>query len=105
MIRKNTSTPLLEETQIILSGVPNDLRSDDWRDNREDMINALECTEYNVGKAETEYNVLVSALKAIRARICGEWDNPSLMAIGPLSVNDSTDTLRIADAAICEVEQ
>ena len=43
---------------------------------------------------------LVQALTAIKARIDGEWDNPALMAIGPLDTNIDNDVLRIAEAAL-----
>jgi hypothetical protein len=43
---------------------------------------------------------LVGALKAIIARINGEWDNPELMIFGALHVDTEVDILRIAESAI-----
>lgn len=43
---------------------------------------------------------MIRALKAIKARIDGEWDNPNLMYYGALNVNTETDILRIAEDAI-----
>jgi hypothetical protein len=34
---------------------------------------------------------LIAALQAIQARIAGEWDNPALVAYGPLSPNSIND--------------
>lgn len=36
------------------------------------------------------------ALQAIAARIHGDWDNPALCAIGPLTTDLATDCLSIA---------
>lgn len=35
--------------------------------------------------------------EAIRARIDGEWDNPSLVAIGPLSIDPQEDIRAIIE--------
>lgn len=43
---------------------------------------------------------LLEALGAIAARINGEWDDPALVAFGPLSIDAQSDCLRIARAAI-----
>lgn len=40
------------------------------------------------------------ALEAIKARINGEYDNPSLVAFGPLSLSASLDCIDIAQAAL-----
>lgn len=45
---------------------------------------------------------LLGALIAIRARIRGEWDDPHLMAFGPLSTNVRTDCDEIAARAIAQ---
>lgn len=47
---------------------------------------------------------LLSALEAIAARIVGDWDNPALVAFGPLTSNTSDDTLTIARAAIARAK-
>jgi hypothetical protein len=43
---------------------------------------------------------LATALVAITARIEGEFDNPALVAFGPLMPNTDADVLRIAGAAL-----
>lgn len=43
--------------------------------------------------------LLLAALQAIMARLEGEFDNPALMAIGPLTTTDA-DIGTIASAAI-----
>lgn len=45
---------------------------------------------------------LLEALEAIEARISGTWDNPALVAFGPLSTNTDADCLSIARAAIAK---
>lgn len=45
---------------------------------------------------------LLSALKAIKARINGVWDDPDLMAFGPLSANGDDDILELTTAAIAK---
>lgn len=45
------------------------------------------------------------ALLAIRARIEGEFDNPALVAHGPLLVDSSKDCLAIAQHALRELEE
>lgn len=47
---------------------------------------------------------LVNALRAIEARINGEWDNPHLIAAGSLHPNPEVDILRIAEDAIDKFE-
>lgn len=39
---------------------------------------------------------MLEALQAIRARVNGEWDNPALLAIGPLGL-EAPDILRICE--------
>lgn len=36
-----------------------------------------------------------TALEAIRARLVGEWDNPALLALGPLSTDSASDVLAL----------
>jgi hypothetical protein len=43
---------------------------------------------------------LLSTLEAIKARIQGVWDHPSLMAKGPLMVHSDTDILEWVEEAI-----
>ena len=45
---------------------------------------------------------LLSALNAIVARIQGEWDQPDLIAYGPLHTSSEHDCERIARAAIAK---
>lgn len=45
---------------------------------------------------------LLAALQAIKSRINGVWDDPALMAFGPLSVNGDDDILELATAAIAK---
>ena len=45
------------------------------------------------------------ALEAIVARYNGEWDNPSLMLFGPLSINTEEDMYYIAKYALNECLQ
>lgn len=47
---------------------------------------------------------LLEALKAIIARIDGEWDNPLLKKWGALSAITTQDILRIAQESIAKVE-
>lgn len=46
---------------------------------------------------------LLAALRAVRARIRGEWDDPDLLAFGPLAIKDE-DVLAIAERAIAAAE-
>lgn len=57
--------------------------------------------ERRIKRTETELDLL-GALIAIRARIQGEWDNPYLMAFGPLSADVRTDCNEIATKAIAQ---
>lgn len=45
---------------------------------------------------------LLLALRVIEARIQGEFDNPGLLAFGPLSPDTEADCLRIARVAIAK---
>ncbi len=47
---------------------------------------------------------LLEALTAIRARIAGEWDNPSLIKFGALSEDTEADIKKLAQAAIRKAE-
>ncbi len=47
---------------------------------------------------------MLAALKAIIARINGEWDNPELQAIGPLMANESIDIEFLARQAIAKAK-
>jgi len=47
----------------------------------------------------------LNALRAIVARINGEWDQKDLVAFGPLATSTIEDVLAIANAAIKEEEQ
>ena len=49
------------------------------------------------------YDIDVRALEAIRARIAGEWDNPALVAFGPLSTDTLADVDAIAKEGICRM--
>jgi hypothetical protein len=44
--------------------------------------------------------MMYEALKAIVARLVGEWDCPALVELGPLSVSADDDCLRIAAVAL-----
>lgn len=44
-----------------------------------------------------EWESATSAIEAIKARIQGEWDNPALMAYGPLSTSTEEDLLHILE--------
>lgn len=46
------------------------------------------------------YDVDVRELVAIRARIQGKFDNPELVAFGPLTADTLVDVLRIAEEGI-----
>ncbi len=48
---------------------------------------------------------LLGALKAIKARLNGEWDAPALTAIGPLHTDESLDILGIVENAIAEASK
>ena len=45
---------------------------------------------------------LLSALQAIKARLCGAWDHPVLLARGELSTATEADVLGYANAAIAK---
>ena len=45
---------------------------------------------------------LLDALQAIAARINGVWDDPALMAFGPLSLDSDEDILKLANTAIAK---
>ncbi len=45
---------------------------------------------------------LLAALEAIAARVDGVFDDPALMAFGPLSIDTEADCLAIARAAIAK---
>lgn len=47
---------------------------------------------------------MLEALKAIKARVQGEWDHPSLAKLGPLSVNLEHDVLRLLEPVIKKAE-
>ena len=52
-------------------------------------------------KAYDDYEgMALAALRAIVARITGEWDHPDLMAVGPLTADSNQDILRIARGAL-----
>ena len=71
-----------------------------------------DCLNEETAQANAEYIVravnnhdeLVSSLKAIIARISGNFDDPDLEAFGPLSDNTEMDILAIAKEAINQVE-
>ena len=48
---------------------------------------------------------LVRALEAIKARIAGEFDNPSLEAFGPLSADTIADINSFASAALAKARE
>lgn len=58
--------------------------------------------DFTIEPAEDLAAELLAALKAIVARIQGEWDSPELMAVGPLGATDD-DILHIAQTAIAKV--
>src|SRR4029077_4657720 len=45
---------------------------------------------------------MLRALEAVKARINGEFDHPSLKKFGPLSPNTTTDCLYIVEAALAK---
>lgn len=45
---------------------------------------------------------LLEALQAIKARVAGEFDDPSLMSFGPLTANAVEDVERIAVIALAK---
>jgi hypothetical protein len=47
----------------------------------------------------------IDALKAIKARVAGEFDNPLLAAVGPLFPDALQDIVRIADQAIAGAQE
>jgi hypothetical protein len=47
---------------------------------------------------------MYSTLRAIKARIQGEWDNPHLMAMGELMTDPNADVLRFVQDALDEVK-
>lgn len=47
---------------------------------------------------------MYSTLRAIKARIQGEWDNPHLMAMGELMTDPNADILRFVQDALDEVK-
>lgn len=52
---------------------------------------------------EDYYNdleIAVQALNAIRARINGEWDNPDLLLVGPMTTDYKDDIIHIVEQAI-----
>lgn len=56
-----------------------------------------------ITRAVNEYDELVAALQAIRARLEGEFDHPALMAYGPLTTVTG-DIGTIANAALAKAE-
>jgi len=76
--------------------------SNDWW--TEDTFDAAEDAADRVchlnGKYPLQTVRLLGALKAIRARINGEWDDPQLLRFGALSVNTDTDVLRIIEEVL-----
>ncbi len=55
-------------------------------------------------KACNHFEETTSALRAIEARINGEWDNPSLIAIGELHTSAEMDILRIVEETLSKIE-
>jgi hypothetical protein len=47
---------------------------------------------------------LADALRAIRARINGEWDDPALMKFGPLNTDRISDILTIVADSLAKAE-
>lgn len=47
---------------------------------------------------------MYSTLRAIKARIQGEWDNPHLVAMGELMTDPNADILRFVQDALDEVK-
>ena len=54
----------------------------------------------------SENKRLRAALRAVQARIDGEWDHPALVALGPLSTDTDLDVRYIIQSALaaCGVE-
>lgn len=57
-----------------------------------------------IAELEAQRAELLAALKAIKARIDGDYDNPALVAFGPLHTDISLDCALLADAAIAKAE-
>jgi hypothetical protein len=55
--------------------------------------------------AVNSYDDMLEALKAIKARLNGEFDHPSLVAYGPLSDSETDDILGYAEEAIQKAQK
>ncbi len=64
---------------------------EDYSDNIEDYNYCIEAYE----DQEQTIQRLQSALRAVRARINGEWHQPDLVAAGPLMTNKWSDVYRL----------
>lgn len=73
-----------------------------------DLVATIESSDINEAKKRAALCAgsknMYSVLRAIKARIQGEWDNPHLMALGPLMANTNDDILRFVEQAIKEVK-
>lgn len=54
--------------------------------------------------ATSNADIALEALRAIRARIDGEYDNPFLVAVGTLSVSTAEDVMYIATRALNRID-
>jgi hypothetical protein len=52
---------------------------------------------------ELDRAMLLETLRAIAARIDGEWDHPALVAMGPLNTNTISDVALFAETAIDKI--
>jgi hypothetical protein len=50
------------------------------------------------------YQAMETALKAINARISGEWDNPALASLGELDTNTEVDIKRITKETLQKIK-
>lgn len=73
----------------------------------EGCVEVIEAPPINVGTPSPAANALdpLQALRAIVARLQGLFDDPNLVAIGPLSVSAQEDALHIATKTIEAAER
>ena len=59
-----------------------------------------EAEEADRDLTDSEGETAQATLQAIQARINGEWDNPALLAFGPLSEDSNADVLAMVQKAL-----